>query len=82
LLLFALPWAASILDHDEFRQTRSTICDHWNGDIVQEARQIVNNHFSKPTALGLIRLREHDLFKSEMDVQEFSRALADLFAKP
>ena len=74
---------AAMLDHDEFHQTRSAICDHWDRDVVQEAGQIVNDHFSEPTALGMIRLMEHNLLiKSEMDVQEFSRALADLFAKP
>ncbi|MBC8372593.1 MAG: hypothetical protein ISS69_10965 [Phycisphaerae bacterium] len=72
----------AMLDHDEFRQTRSAICDYWDRDVVQEAGKLVNEHFSESTALGLIRLREHDLFDSEMDVQEFSRALADLFAKP
>ena len=72
----------AMLDHDEFRQTRSAICDHWNGDVVREAGQLVNKHFSESTALGLIRLQEHDLFESGMDVQEFSQALVDLFAKP
>jgi hypothetical protein len=73
---------AAMLDHDEFQQTRSAICNHWGRDTVQEARRIVNELFSESTTLGLIRLQEHDLFESGMDVQEFSQALTDLFAEP
>jgi hypothetical protein len=72
---------AAMLDHDEFHEARSAILDHGDLDVVQKARLIVNEHFSEPTTLGLIRLQEHNLFEPEMDVQEFSRALTDLFAK-
>jgi hypothetical protein len=46
-----------MLDHDEFRQTRSAICDHWNDGVMQDARQIVNERLSEPTTLDLIRLQ-------------------------
>jgi len=72
----------AMLDYGEFHQTRSVICDHWGNSVVQEARQLVIEHFARPTSLGLIRLQEHNLFEPEMDVQEFSKALADLLAEP
>lgn len=72
----------AMLDYDEFNQTRSAVCEHWNSDAVREAQRIVNDGFSEPTALGLIRLQEHNLFDLEMDLREFARALSDLLAKP
>jgi len=47
---------------------------------VRRARQIVSGHFGSPTDLGMLRLREHSLFRDEFYVAEFSRVLAEVFA--
>lgn len=68
----------AMLDHDEFEQTQTLIQSFGEEAILQEARKIATEFFSSPTALGLLRLRKHNLFEPDMDVQEFSQALTDL----
>ena len=40
--------------------------NQYGGDVhVQTAREIIQNDFAAPTSIGMIRLREHPLFRPE-----------------
>ena len=71
----------AMLDHGEFEQTQILIQSFGEKAVLQEAREIVAEFFSSSTALGLLRLQEHNLFKSDTDVQAFSQALTDLLKR-
>ena len=47
---------------------------------VERARQIVSDHFRDPTDLGMLRLREHPLFRDEFAVEGFSDVLNEVFS--
>ena len=46
---------------------------------IEIARDIVRKHFSTPSSLGMLRLREHRLFRSDFNVDEFIQVLAEVF---
>jgi len=46
---------------------------------MKRARQIVADHFDKAADLGLLRLREHQLFREEFDIEKFSDVLNEIF---
>lgn len=48
---------------------------------AQEAAQIVDEFFSQATAVGTIRLREHQSFNRSVDLTEFMSVLNDLFPR-
>jgi hypothetical protein len=47
---------------------------------VDRSRRIVSESFSPPTAVGLLRLREHKLFRPDFAVAEFMEVLAEIFS--
>ena len=46
---------------------------------VQAAREILRNDFAEPTSIGVIRLREHPLFRPEFPVPDFLAVLREIF---
>ena len=46
---------------------------------VATAREIIRNDFAAPTSIGVIRLREHPLFRPEFPVLEFLAVLREIF---
>ena len=46
---------------------------------VREAAEIVTSFFSEKTALGILRMREHQLFHNDIDVDELIKLLRELF---
>lgn len=52
-----------------------------NEEHVDEARRIVCRDFSEPTSLGVLRLREHPLFRPDFPISGFLGVLADNFRK-
>jgi hypothetical protein len=69
----------AMLTPDEYDQTGANVERHQNAPAVQRARRIIADHFLSPTALGVLRLREHELFTPAMDSAPFISALVDLF---
>jgi predicted nucleotidyltransferase len=47
---------------------------------VKRARAIVRDHLAGSTALGILRLREHTLFRQELLLEEFMSVLAEIFS--
>jgi len=46
---------------------------------VRRARVIVSEDFASETAMGLIRIREHDLFRDAFQLREFVEVLKEVF---
>jgi len=46
---------------------------------VETAREIIRSDFAEPTSTGVIRLREHPLFRPEFPVPDFLAVLSDIF---
>jgi hypothetical protein len=69
-----------MLTEAEFNQVRQMVKKHSTSLPLARGREIIREHFSSPTAVGLIRLREHALFTPKMDAAELVKNLNDLFA--
>jgi hypothetical protein len=70
----------AMLTEAEFNQVRQTVNKHSASRPLARGREIVREHFASPTAMGLIRLREHALFTPRMDAAALVKNLKDLFA--
>jgi hypothetical protein len=46
---------------------------------VETARGIIRSDFAEPASIGVLRLREHSLFRPEFPVSEFIGVLKDIF---
>ena len=46
---------------------------------VETAREIIRSDFAEPTSIGVIRLREHPLFRPEFPVPDFLAVLSEIF---
>jgi hypothetical protein len=46
---------------------------------VETAREIIRSDFAEPTSIGVIRLREHPLFRTEFPVPDFLAVLGEIF---
>ena len=46
---------------------------------VETARRIIRSDFAEPTRIGVIRLREHLLFRPEFPVGEYIGVLKEIF---
>jgi hypothetical protein len=49
---------------------------------LERARGIVADHFGTMTDLGMLRLREHQLFREEFALEDFSAVLKEVFGTP
>ncbi len=65
----------AMMTKDEYELVLSLSEKHQHHERVEEARSIVNDHFCDEESLGVLRLREHPLFRPEMDVEGFLREL-------
>jgi len=46
---------------------------------VETARRIIRSDFAEPTSIGVIRLREHSLFRPQFPVGDFIAVLKEIF---
>jgi hypothetical protein len=69
----------AMLTEAEFDEVRQKVQTHSNSRPVVRVREIIQTNFSSPTSMGLIRLREHELFTNRMNVDGLTKALTDLF---
>jgi hypothetical protein len=46
---------------------------------VKISRKIVGSDFAEPSSIGVLRLREHPLFRPEFPVGEFISVLKEIF---
>lgn len=69
----------AMMTKDEYELVLALSERHQHHARVEEAKSIVSDHFSDEESLGVLRLREHPLFRSEMDVEGFLRELNAIF---
>lgn len=67
-----------MLTEIEYRECLELGRNYQNDTRVVRARQIVTDRFSQPTSLGMLRLREHPLFRDGFPIDEFSSVLAEI----
>jgi hypothetical protein len=68
----------AMLTQAEFDQVQAGVKNHTASRPVLRAREIIATYFSLPTAMGMLRMREHSLFTTRMDVTMLIGALIDL----
>jgi hypothetical protein len=60
-----------------------TLGRSYRGDYrLERARRIVADHFDTPAALGVLRLREHQLFLPDFPLGDFIAVLKEVFGMP
>jgi hypothetical protein len=47
-------------------------------DHMAAAREIIRSDFAEPTSIGVIRLREHTLFRPKFPVPDFLAVLSEI----
>jgi hypothetical protein len=61
----------------EFAKTLRT--KYADNDKVREAAEIIRQNFTEPESIGVLRLREHDLYNAVMDLKTFLDVLQEIF---
>lgn len=46
---------------------------------VETAREIIRSDFAEPTSVGVMRPREHSLFRPELPIPDFLAVLSEIF---
>ena len=69
----------AIMNEEEYASTQLLSRKYSNSPQGREAVEIVNALFASPTSLGVLRIREHRLFSSYMDVEKFLAILKSVF---
>lgn len=69
-----------MLTEPEYQQTLKLGSAHRADERVVRARNIVADSFAGPSSLGMLRIREHALFRETFAVDEFRSVLAEVFA--
>ena len=69
----------AMLTSEEYDAVRAGIERHRGAPAVRRAREIVSTAFNSPTALGIVRLREHGSPAASAGVDPLIGALTDLF---
>jgi hypothetical protein len=65
----------------EYRESLRLGSQYVSHDRVTTAREIIRNDFATPTSIGVIRLREHPLFRPEFPIPDFLAVLGEIFRK-
>jgi hypothetical protein len=65
-------WEAAKEPRDKYREEA----------IVVEARSIVQEYFSEPTATGILRLKSSHYYRAELQIDVFISAMTELFRAP
>jgi hypothetical protein len=70
----------AMMTKDEYESARTMREQYAEDPWVREAAQILCGEFGGDESIGALRLREHPLFRREMDVEKFLRELRAIFA--
>ena len=66
----------AMITPEEDSVVRALAATHLDHPKVVEARRVVGEHFAAPDSLGILRLREHQLFFGRMDLNRFREELS------
>jgi hypothetical protein len=68
-----------MMTEPEYERARQIGAERARDLSVERARAIVREDFSQDTATGILRIREHRLFKPEFQLGEFRQVLREVF---
>ena len=71
---------AGLLTQDEDANVRSLRAEFAEHPVVIDARQIAATHFISPDGIGRLRIREHPLYSTALDLDRLAGELAKLLA--
>src|SRR5262249_18965516 len=71
-----------MMTEPEYERAKELGSMHADNLHVRRARQIVQNHFSGADDLGMLRVREHKLFRPDFRLGEFGAVLREIFPTP
>ena len=66
----------AMITPEEDSVVRALAATHLDHPKAVEARRVVGEHFAAPDSLGILRLREHQLFFGRMDLNRFREELS------
>lgn len=64
----------------EYERAKELGAAYSANECVRRACTIVRNHFSGRTAIGVLRLQEHELFRKEFPLDKFMSVLGEIFS--
>jgi hypothetical protein len=68
-----------MMTEEEYERAKELGAAHAGDEHVQRARTIVRNHFASRTGVGVLRLREHTLFREDFRLDDFMSVLGEVF---
>jgi hypothetical protein len=68
-----------MMTEGEYERAKELGANEATNNRVRKACAIVKDHFASRTAVGLLRLREHNLFRDEFLLEQFISVLAEIF---
>ena len=68
-----------MMTDEEYEQAKHLGAAHQEDKHVVRARAIVRDHFADRTATGILRLREHQLFRGDFLLDDFISVLREVF---
>ena len=71
----------AMMTPDEYATSRELRQQHAEANPVAQAKQIVSEFFRNRQSLGVLRLREHELFDPAMDLDQFLSVLHEFFGQ-
>jgi hypothetical protein len=69
-----------MMTEEEYERAKQLGAAHARNKHIERARAIVRNHFASRTAVGVLRLREHSLFRTDFLLDDFMSVLGEIFA--
>ena len=69
----------AMLSETEHEQVTRAVGKHSGQTVIRGARDIVGSYFGDTESTGVLRVREHALFRREMDITRFTSELTTLF---
>ncbi len=70
----------AMLTRDEYASVKAMRERYAEHSLVKQAQQVIREHFGTEEAVGVLRLREHPLFRRGMDLPRFISELHEVFA--
>lgn len=69
-----------MMTEPEYERARRIGAEQSGNPHVQRAQAIVGTDFSAATGMGILRLREHRLFRPDFQLEQFRQVLGELFS--
>jgi hypothetical protein len=68
-----------LLTEPEYQRAKDLAAEHGPNQYVARARQILADDFRDDSAIGILRLKEHPLYRPTFPAAEMADALRDIF---